>query len=475
MRNFLLLLLIFGILGILLFLFWPTPIAPPPPPPPPPALADWGDAPDPDPGMDTGYYEPVSSPANPLIMTYQNAGVAAQFPTDDAGPQGPYALDVDDVWIGPMAVPPFFLFPGIGLVAPAGPAAGDIPSVEAGVYDPADPDTVSNLLTVPPSTMPNKADCDRENSTHFPATQIGAGGMPCSPVPPYTIGMNGRLIIVVGNPPLAIFLTRIWFGTPVSPAIAEGGVYWNLLFDTDQDGEWSGLGPTGEWIAVDQVVPYSPPSTLVVSPVFEWGISGTPFGRLLFPVWARSMVTTESVAATVAPNPADYHGEGPDGGFAAGEIEDYFVEWRPIGQMFDGGGPGGGGRGSADGGDGDAAREGLAELLPVFAGPDEIAAGVTEYEVSTAELRGVGIICVPPETAVASGAATVPATGEATAACAAEGLDVAALLEGNRLALTVGEAAAGTTILLLGSFGDDAEFGTALLPVHGGKLVSVAR
>ena len=82
MRGSLLWLVIFGILGFLIFLFWPRPIVVTPPPPPPPALADWGDAPDPDSGMDTGYYEPVASPANPLIMIYQNAGVAAQFPTD---------------------------------------------------------------------------------------------------------------------------------------------------------------------------------------------------------------------------------------------------------------------------------------------------------------------------------------------------------------------------------------------------------
>ena len=57
----------------------------------------------------------------------------------------------------------------------------------------------------------------------------------------------------------------------------------------------------------------------------------------------------------------------------------------------------------------------------------------------------------------------------------AEGLQVGALLEGRQLALTVEEAPAGTTIVLLASPGKDGEFGSAALPVHGGKIVSVAR
>ena len=47
-------------------------------PVPPPALGDYGDAPDGDEGMDTGYYAPTGGP---WVMTYSNAGVAGDFPT----------------------------------------------------------------------------------------------------------------------------------------------------------------------------------------------------------------------------------------------------------------------------------------------------------------------------------------------------------------------------------------------------------
>ena len=374
MRPFNIFLILFGILGFFFFFYF---IVTPPPLPSDPA-ADWGDAPDPDQGMDTGYYAPFPSTTFPGVFIYDNAGIAAKFPTDNVDVQGPYAADVDDFWIGPLANRPFFVFPGIGLL-PGATAPGDIPSIELGVYDPADPDGPSNLDTLPPSTTVNKADCDKENDSHDPSLPSGFFGRICDPVPPYSIAMSGRLLIVVGNPPLAVFISRIWFSPTAQ--LEEDGVYWNVLFDTNQDGEWASSAAHKEWVAQDEFVLFLPSvsSRMVVTPAFEWGNSGNPFGRLIFPVWARNMVSAESIASSVGLGLNDYDGRGPDGGFSKGEIEDYFVEWRPIGQILSSGSGsgagGGGGQTDSDNQKVDAKDEGLMELLAMFNGPDNASVG----------------------------------------------------------------------------------------------------
>lgn len=262
------------------------------------ALGDYGDAPDGDLGMDTGYY---GFAGGPFVYTLQSLGVQASFPTVGSDPvPGPFTLDVDDFFIGPLF--------GDYNVA-------DVPSLEDDVLDPNDPDGLSNLLGVP-----DTADCDKENARHNP----GATG--CRNVPPYSIPENARLVIVFGAPPLGVFITTVH----VSPdTTLAGPAYWNLLIDLNQDGRWG----SGEWIAQDVPVSLNPGSNvLLVSPAIRWPTSGNPWGRLIFPFWARSMVTLESVKAAMGSSTWD--GRGIQNGFAYGEVEDYFLEWRPIGQRF---------------------------------------------------------------------------------------------------------------------------------------------
>jgi len=65
----------------------------------------------------------------------------------------------------------------------------------------------------------------------------------------------------------------------------------------------------------------------------QWdGTSGSPWGRINFPFWVRSMVSSESVKDKLGSGQWD--GRGPKDGFKVGEVEDYFVEWQPIGQIL---------------------------------------------------------------------------------------------------------------------------------------------
>ena len=324
-RNLLIFLALLGF-GYLVFLFLSPPPPPPPPPAPPEPTADYGDAPDGDLGMDTGYYAPFPGPT-PGVMIYDNAGIAAQFPTVGTDPEpGPFMLDVEQFWIGPFRQGPFFGATPVFF-------AGDVPSMEAGATDPADPDGPANLN--PPLPVATKADCDKENASHDPA----ATG--CNPVPPYAINMNGVLVIWITTRVNAFFITRVW---TAPGATTEGIAYWNMLFDLVRDGEW-GTAPgsaVDEWVARDEVFPVVPgTSRILVTRPFPWPTSG-PFGRLIFPVWARNMVSSESVRDAVGTTSWD--GQGPASGFIQGEVEDYFIEWTPIGQILPTPAPGPGGR-----------------------------------------------------------------------------------------------------------------------------------
>ena len=276
------------------------PTNPPPATPTPPLdIGDYGDAPDGDRGLESGYYAPTGGP---FLFTYESAGVDGNFPTmgDDPLP-GPFTIDVDEFWIGP-------LFGSTG--------SGDIPSLEQDADDVNDPDGQANLLI-----NAGGADCDKENGVHNPS----ATG--CSSQPAFSMPMNARLMIVFGQPPLGIWITSVTASDTMS---YNGPVYWNLLFDLNQDGDWDG---PGEWIAQDVQVDLEPGETeTLISPAFNFPTSGSPWGRLNFPYWVRSMVTSQSVDATL--NMADYDGRGPEGGFEIGEVEDYFVEWRPIGPRY---------------------------------------------------------------------------------------------------------------------------------------------
>lgn len=270
-----------------------------PTPTPPLTVGDYGDAPDGDRGLDTGYYAPTGGP---FLFTYENAGVGGKFPTmgDDPVP-GAYTLDVDEFWIGPLYGPS---------------RTQDIPSLEDDADDPGDPDTVANL-----DISTGASDCDAENGSHNPA----ASG--CQSVPAYSMPMNARLTILFGQPPLGIWITSV---TAHETMGYTGPVYWNLLFDLNQDGAWDG---PDEWITRDMEVDLEPGETeTLISPAFRFPTSGSPFGRLNFPYWVRSMVTSERVQDALGGSGWD--GRGPEEGFAVGEVEDYFVEWQPIGKKY---------------------------------------------------------------------------------------------------------------------------------------------
>jgi hypothetical protein len=140
-------------------------------------------------------------------------------------------------------------------------------------------------------------------------------------MPAFSMPMNGRLAIVFGYPPLGLFTTSI----VASPTLdVTGPAYWNFLIDLNQDGEWG----SGEWVAQDVPVTLTPgQSTFVSSGAFRFPTSGPPWGRLKFPLWARSMVTLEKVKDY---HPTDWDGSGIPGGFSHGEVEDYFIEWKPV-------------------------------------------------------------------------------------------------------------------------------------------------
>ena len=274
----------------------PTPT---PTPTPLPVLGDYGDAPDGNQNMDTGYYAPTGGP---FFFTYGNAGVASNFPTmgDDRIP-GPYTIDVDEFWIGPLF---------------GGSTAADIPSIEDDADDVNDPDNVPNL-----NLQTNRADCDKENGSHDPA------GNNCMPVPAWSIPMNARLVIFFGYPPLGVWITSVHASENMT---YDGPIYWNLAFDLNQNGNWDG---GDEWVSQDVVVNLSPGETkTLISPAFRFPTSGTPWGRLKFPIWVRSMVTSESIQGKLGSG--DWDGRGTEDGFKVGEVEDYFVEWQPIGQIL---------------------------------------------------------------------------------------------------------------------------------------------
>ena len=95
-----------------------------------------------------------------------------------------------------------------------------------------DPDNVPNL-----QIKGGGADCDAENGSHNP------GGNGCAPVSAYSMPMNARLMIFFGQPPLGVWITSVTASETMS---YSGPVYWNLLFDLNQDGSWDG---DGEWQA----------------------------------------------------------------------------------------------------------------------------------------------------------------------------------------------------------------------------------
>ena len=121
-------------------------------------IGDYGDAPDGDRNMDTGYYAPTGGP---FLFTYNSVGVGGNFPTmgDDPIP-GAFTVDVDEFWIGPLF----------------GGSDADVPSLENDADDPNDPDSVPNLLV-----NGGGADCDAENGSHNPA------GNGCASTPAYSM------------------------------------------------------------------------------------------------------------------------------------------------------------------------------------------------------------------------------------------------------------------------------------------------
>ncbi len=199
-------------------------------------------------------------------------GVLSSFPTIEAN-NGPYTNDVDDFG---------FSNPG---------------SMEDDATDPLDPDGNPNL-----DTLSGFADFDTDDGTVI------------------------LVILMVSAPPPAIVFTFANSGY-------ETSAYWNFAIDVDQSGSWDYL----EWISVDKLVNLFPGPNFLVSDWFRMGTYGGGFGRLKLPVWGRNMITNVPVTGNVPlhGSPPHWDGSGMSGGFPIGEVEDYFFEWRPIGQKFE--------------------------------------------------------------------------------------------------------------------------------------------
>ncbi len=410
------------------------------PAPEPPA--DYGDAPDGDLGMGTGYYGFSGSGFGVYTLVSQNG--PADFPTvgTDAV-AGPFHLDVDDFWIGPMFVAPT--------------TAATAPSVEAGATDPLDPDGSPNLTAVPQA-----ADNDFE-------------GPPVSAI---------VLIIVVAVPPPAIFLSSA--SVLSFPAGDEGAAYWNVLIDLNQSGTWDN---TLEWVAQDIFFPLIPNSSqFLVSPAFQWPTAGGGFGRLVFPEWARNMVTDRSVRSSVqlqqAPPIQYWDGRGPAGGFAYGEVEDYFIEWSPIGPMYvslpptlrdrPGAAQFASTRPQEPGQQAPAPF--LRDLAHVTC-PEEMAAGETvACELGEPAVGAVTLVCVPDaETGgVAAGSVRLESDGSPTGSIESEACGIDAQLEGGTLSVSVQQAATGTAILVIGEVADPSlRRGSDEVLIAGGARISI--
>lgn len=199
-------------------------------------------------------------------------GVPSGFPTIEAN-NGPYVKDVDDFG---------FCTPG---------------SAEDDAIDFFDPDGIANL-----DTVTGFADYDVDN------------------------GLAILVILVTTVPPRAIFLTFAHTGY-------ETSAYWNFALDVDQNGSWEFL----EWISVDELVTLNRGPNFLISRWFQMQTHGGGFGRLKLPIWGRNMITDAPVIGNVplAGPPAHWDGRGMPGGFAKGEVEDYFFEWRPVGQVLE--------------------------------------------------------------------------------------------------------------------------------------------
>lgn len=413
---------------------------------------DYGDAPDGMLGMDTGYYgfTAVMGGAAPVFVLAP-LGVPADFPTQQSN-KGPFMNDVDDFYIGPL-LPSF-----------DPPRPEDVPSLGDDAIDETNDD--DGLPNIDPPSMPGKADCDDENFEHDPA----AAG--CDPVPVFSIPRNAQLILLAsGVPPVALFLSSIAAatGTPVQTA------YWNVAFDLNQDGAWG----ADEWVAQDVPVALTPGTNhLVVTPAFRWGTAGDGFGRLRFPVWTRNMATEVTVRDNVAlQGQAPYQywdGRGKPGGFERGEVEDYFVEWRPRGQMLES--PAAEDTAYADPADSSAADQ--AAQLVHFACPDVVRPGQT----ITCELSGppvetiTAVIVADPENGGPVAAEARLTTEVSEGSLQADGLAVTLVHEGNLLAMTVDEATPGSAVIFAGELANAAnEHGNSAVAVTGGAMILMGR
>jgi hypothetical protein len=98
----------------------------------------------------------------------------------------------------------------------------------------------------------------------------------------------------------AVFISSVW--TQPLSGVRGRLAFWNVLFDLNQSGAWGDGSPSfPEWVCQDIPVTLTPGmNTPVVSPPFAWPIAGGgPFGRIIFPVWARNMITAQSVKASI--------------------------------------------------------------------------------------------------------------------------------------------------------------------------------
>jgi hypothetical protein len=373
--------------------------------------------------METGYYDCVTLPN---CVAVASSHTPAHFPTEFSN-SGPYTVDVSQFWIGPLRFPMSAFLPG------------DVPSIEEGAQDPADPDGVPNL-------DPRIADCDDESAEHDPA------GNNCRPVPAWSIPPNAMVIMLV----VSMNANPSWFLTwPYNNTGGVTEVFWNVLIDLDKGGSWG----AGEWVVTNSMEILPPGRSLLISDTFLWPTTGQGFFRpISLPNWIRNTLTSEPVAG----GGSSWAGEGPSGGFAAGEIEDYFFEWMPKGQQFS------------------PPQEMVpptADQLVAIACPEEVSpGGMIECEVSGPPSDETMVACFGPDTKVATGGGPQPITKVQAPqpVCTAEGFELQVTTSTGSIIVEVGAAPSGSRILMYREASDTAlRRGANGVPIAGGAVVTV--
>jgi hypothetical protein len=192
------------------------------------------------------------------------------------------------------------------------------------------------------------------------------------------------------------------------------------------------------------------------------------------PNWARSAVTDVAISGSGA---GAWDGSGPGGGWPQGEIEDYFLEYAPVGPMYTSLGtpqePAFQLAGLQDQQDESTGLEFFDELVNIHC-PDSVAAGDSvACELSGAPAQSIGLTVM---TGAEGGEVATPVLvrPEATASLQHDRATVAVRLDSSAVQLTVERAEAGSVLAVFGNPADEtAKRGSGLVEMVGGAMIVV--